>query len=84
MAPLQKYPEVQAIVFQIGRPDDGTDPTGYNVEISAAQARGTLRRRRAKPRPRTARDELVRTMNADLERHLSGINWDFLADDPGQ
>src|SRR5262249_57777553 len=24
------YPEVQAVVVQMGRPDDGTDPAGYN------------------------------------------------------
>ena len=31
---MQTYPEVQAIMAQIGRPDDGTDPTGfYNVEF---------------------------------------------------
>jgi hypothetical protein len=30
---MQTYPETQAIMAQIGRPDDGTDPTGfYNVE----------------------------------------------------
>ena len=29
-----KYPEVELIASQIGRPDDGTDPTGfYNVEF---------------------------------------------------
>jgi cobalt-zinc-cadmium resistance protein CzcA len=28
------YPEVEAIVAEIGRPDDGTDPTGfYNAEF---------------------------------------------------
>ena len=31
---MRQYPEVEAIVPQIGRPDDGTDPTGfYNVEF---------------------------------------------------
>ncbi len=31
---MRSYPEVEAIVPQIGRPDDGTDPTGfYNVEF---------------------------------------------------
>src|SRR5262249_34311849 len=31
---MQKYPELESIVPMIGRPDDGTDPTGfYNVEI---------------------------------------------------
>src|SRR5262249_50430792 len=31
---LRQYPEVETVMAQIGRPDDGTDPTGYyNVEI---------------------------------------------------
>src|SRR5262249_25898102 len=31
---IQTYPEAESAVQQIGRPDDGTDPTGfYNVEI---------------------------------------------------
>ena len=31
---IRCYPEIDCIVAQIGRPDDGTDPTGfYNVEV---------------------------------------------------
>ena len=31
---FKKHPEVESVVVQIGRPDDGTDPTGfYNVEL---------------------------------------------------
>jgi cobalt-zinc-cadmium resistance protein CzcA len=75
---MQKYPEVQAIVAQIGRPDDGTDPTGYyNVEIFVP-----LRPAKEWPtpqgrdRPRT-KEELVRDMNAELELHFPNIDWDF-------
>ena len=33
---LRSYPEVQSVISQMGRPDDGTDPKGaYNVEILA-------------------------------------------------
>jgi cobalt-zinc-cadmium resistance protein CzcA len=32
---MRKYPEVALVASQVGRPDDGTDPTGfYNVEFS--------------------------------------------------
>jgi len=32
---LQKHPETLLILNQMGRPDDGTDPTGfYNCEFS--------------------------------------------------
>ena len=31
---MRQYPEVELVAAQIGRPDDGTDPTGfYNAEI---------------------------------------------------
>ena len=31
---FKKHPEIESVVVQIGRPDDGTDPTGfYNVEF---------------------------------------------------
>ena len=31
---MASYPEVETVVAQIGRPDDGTDPAGfYNVEF---------------------------------------------------
>ena len=31
---MQSYPEVEAIVGQVGRPDDGTDPAGfYSAEV---------------------------------------------------
>lgn len=33
-AKLRKYPEVENVLSQTGRPNDGTDPTGfYNVEM---------------------------------------------------
>src|SRR5262249_44949273 len=32
---LREYPEVELVQSQVGRPDDGTDPTGfYNAEFS--------------------------------------------------
>jgi cobalt-zinc-cadmium resistance protein CzcA len=75
---LRRYPEVETIVSQVGRPDDGTDPTGYyNVEINVpllpAAAWPTPPRHL---RPRT-KEELVRSMNEDLDLHFPGVNWDF-------
>ncbi len=75
-------------MLQIGRPDDGTDPTGfYNVEIFAP-----LRPRKEWPtnlpqggwqrfvygpkRPRS-KEELIKEMNAELTRKLVGIDWNF-------
>jgi len=75
---LRGYPEVTAIVPQVGRPDDGTDPTGYyNMEIFVP-----LKPPKDWPavlelgRPRT-KDELVKAMNDDLNRHFPGVDWDF-------
>ena len=31
---MKHYPEVETMLCQVGRPDDGTDPTGfYNAEF---------------------------------------------------
>jgi cobalt-zinc-cadmium resistance protein CzcA len=75
---IASYPEVSLVVPQIGRPDDGTDPTGfYNVEIQvplkpfkdwpAAPGRD---------RPRT-KAELTREMNDQLDTLFPGVDWDF-------
>src|SRR5262249_56923927 len=72
------YPEVTVVVPAIGRPDDGTDPTGYyNMEIFVP-----LKPPKDWPvvpqlgRPRT-KEELVKTMNDDLDRNFPGVDWDF-------
>ncbi|HZT83338.1 MAG TPA: efflux RND transporter permease subunit [Gemmataceae bacterium] len=75
---MRKYPEVEAIVPMAGRPDDGTDPTGfYNVEFFVP-----LRPQKDWPvppgrsRPRT-KPELVQEMNAELTQTLIGVDWNF-------
>jgi cobalt-zinc-cadmium resistance protein CzcA len=75
------YPEVNAVMVQMGRPDDGTDPGGYNnVEIFVP-----LKNEREWPavlRPggdhkvRT-RYEIVNDMSEELARKLPGIEWSF-------
>jgi cobalt-zinc-cadmium resistance protein CzcA len=84
---MQKYPEIQSIMAQIGRPDDGTDPTGfYNVEFfvplkpqadwPALKPQGGLlgwfRERRARTKP-----ELVREMRDELNQKIVGVDWNF-------
>ncbi|MFO0969206.1 MAG: efflux RND transporter permease subunit [Gemmataceae bacterium] len=75
---LQKYPEAATIVSQIGRPDDGTDPTGYyNVEIFVPlKAQKDWPIPAGRDRPRT-KDELVREMNAELDELFPGADFDF-------
>lgn len=85
---IASHPEVDSIVTQSGRPDDGTDTEGYysgeyfvplrnqkdwpNVMPQTGWKRWVWGRKR----PRTKK-EIVAEMNADLERELPGITWNF-------
>lgn len=75
---LQQFPEVEAIVPMIGRPDDGTDPTGYyNVEANMPmRPEITWPIDPSRRRPRT-KPELIDDLGALLRRELPGIDWDF-------
>ncbi|HEV3261512.1 MAG TPA: efflux RND transporter permease subunit [Gemmataceae bacterium] len=89
---MQHYPEVETIVQQIGRPDDGTDSNGfYNAEFFVplkpqkewetprtpiGKGQGVREVRREHDRPRT-KEELVREMNAELTRNFPGVDWNF-------
>ncbi len=76
-----EYPEVESIVVQMGRPDDGTDPGGFNnVEFFVP-----LRPERAWPvvtrpdgtRQKRTRHEIIEDMSAELYSKLPGIEWSF-------
>jgi cobalt-zinc-cadmium resistance protein CzcA len=75
---LRNYPQVEVVVPAIGRPDDGTDPTGYyNVEVFVP-----LKPFKQWPKdPKLGRplnkEELVKSMNDDLDAHFPGVDWDF-------
>jgi cobalt-zinc-cadmium resistance protein CzcA len=84
---MQKYQEVEAIVPMLGRPDDGTDPTGfYNVEIFVPLKpqddwlpvkdqegwMGLFRKKRAR-----SKEELVQEMNDELKEKIFGVDWNF-------
>ena len=85
---MATYPEVEAIVAQLGRPDDGTDTAGfYNSEYfvplrpqkdwpALVEADGWRRWLFGAKRPRT-KDELIDAMNAELERKIPGVVWNF-------
>jgi cobalt-zinc-cadmium resistance protein CzcA len=85
---LSSYSELEAAVVQIGRPDDGIDPTGfYNVEIFAPlrpqkewpeflPRKGWQRYLYGAKRSRS-KEELIQEMNAELSRQLVGIDWNF-------
>ena len=84
---LQAYREVRAVLVQLGRPDDGTDPTGfYNAEIFApliheeewphVEAPTGLSRFWSGNRHRT-KDELVESMQKTLDEAVVGVDWNF-------
>jgi cobalt-zinc-cadmium resistance protein CzcA len=85
---IARYPEVESIVTQSGRPDDGTDTEGfysgeYFVPLRPQRdwpklmpATGWRRWVWGRTRTRTKR-EIVDAMNADLEREIPGITWNF-------
>jgi cobalt-zinc-cadmium resistance protein CzcA len=85
---IASYPEVESLVAQLGRPDDGTDAAGfYNSEYfvplrpegqwpAVVEQSGWRRWLFGAKRSRT-KDELVKEMNEELQRKLPGIVWNF-------
>jgi cobalt-zinc-cadmium resistance protein CzcA len=82
---ISKYPEVDLIVSQVGRPDDGTDPAGFNsVEMhvalkpeddwpAALPQTGLLSLFHSR-RPRT-KAELTEAVEKELNGKLLGVDW---------
>ncbi|MBI3664912.1 MAG: efflux RND transporter permease subunit [Acidobacteria bacterium] len=67
-----RYPEVTQVVSQVGRPDDGTDATGFfNTEYFVdLRPRGQWRRQFR------TKEELIAAMDQDLEK-IPGVLWNF-------
>ena len=85
---LQKYPETVLVLNQMGRPGDGTDPTGfYNCEFSVPLkthdewpklvARKGWQRWMYGPLRARSKDELIDEMNDELNRSIPGVDWNF-------
>jgi cobalt-zinc-cadmium resistance protein CzcA len=84
---LGRYPEVELVQSQVGRPDDGTDPTGfYNAEFTVplkppaswplVKERQGWQRWLGATR-RRVKTELVQDMSAALDGELPGVDWNF-------
>ncbi len=77
-AVLRQFPEFAVIVPTAGRPDDGTDPTGYfNVETfipMRPQEQWPVDPKRGRIRTKA---ELVRDLEATLDEHFPGIDFDI-------
>jgi len=69
---IKSFPEVQTVVSQHGRPDDGTDATGFfNAEFFVP-----LKPAGDWPRGLT-KDKLTQQVNAALEQGFPGVDFNF-------
>src|SRR5262245_9349395 len=84
---IEQYPEVSRVLIQTGRPNDGTDPTGfYNAEIFVSlkpedewpllQDNRGLAKLWRPVRARTKADP-VEQMDHELEHAVVGVDWNF-------
>ncbi len=65
-------PEIETVVSQLGRPDDGTDPVGfYNIELFAPLAPV------AKWRPGMTKEKLTEEMASALRTAFPGVVFNF-------
>ena len=70
---LASFPEVTDVVCQVGRPDDGTDTTGFfNTEYFV----DLLPKDKWRPAFHKNKDELIGAMDRQLER-MPGVIWNF-------
>lgn len=69
-ARIEEFPEAESVLTQLGRPEDGTDPKGFNnLEILVAlKSRGSWRY--------SEKDELVKAMNDKLSV-FPGVQLNF-------
>lgn len=85
---MRKYEEVELVASQSGRPDDGTDPTGfYNAEFSLplkpheqwprVKANTGWRAWLGGARRARSKNELVQEMKDELSQRLVGVDWNF-------
>jgi cobalt-zinc-cadmium resistance protein CzcA len=69
---FMSFPEVTTVVSQLGRPDDGTETTGFfNIEFSV-----DLKPQSEWPVGMT-KPELVKQMDARLQRDFPGVNFGY-------
>lgn len=75
---LRGFPEFAVVVPTIGRPDDGTDPTGYyNVETFCPlrpEPNWPTIKEYGRPRKKP---ELIHDLNEELTRRFPGVDWDL-------
>jgi Cu/Ag efflux pump CusA len=77
----RKYPEVEAILVQMGRPDDGTDPGLFNnVEVYVPFRPQKDWPKVTRPNGITkvrSRQDITTDLSGELVRKLPGVEWAF-------
>ncbi len=69
---IRQLPEVRFVLFQAGRPNDGTDPTGFfNLELHVQLHPPETWR------PGITRERLVDTIRKVLTERYEGVRWAF-------
>jgi len=70
---LAAFPEVRVVTSQVGRPDDGTDTTGFfNTEYFV----DLKQKEQWRPVFHEDKDHLISAMNRELEK-IPGVLWNF-------
>ena len=71
---LCSFPEVPQVVNQIGRPDDGTDTTGFfDTEFFV----DLLPKEKWRPVFHQNKERLIAAMDRELEERIPGVTWGF-------
>ena len=71
---LCSFPETTECTSQTGRPDDGTDHTGFfNTEYYV----GLKPKNEWRPIFHQNKDDLIASMQAELDQHFPGVDWGF-------
>ena len=71
---LCSFPEVPQVVSQAGRPDDGTDTTGFfNTEFFV----DLLPKERWRPVFHEEKERVIAAMSRELEKQMPGVIWNF-------
>ncbi|MBV8970505.1 MAG: efflux RND transporter permease subunit, partial [Verrucomicrobia bacterium] len=69
---VEKHPEVETVISQLGRPDDGTDTTGFfNLELNVP-----LKPFDQWPRGET-KEKLTDKLSTELESQFPGVDFNF-------
>src|ERR1700693_1765030 len=68
---LASFPEVPQVVTQVGRPDDGTDTTGF---FDTEYFVDLLPKEKWRPVFRENKERLIEAMNRELEK-IPGVTW---------